>query len=265
MMDFGGIEVSPYTALVGLGILAGLGTTWLCLRRWVRRAARSEVFLDGALLTLAASWLGARAYHLLTHWEYYAARPEEIASWGVGGLGMRGALVAGMIALTWFAGARRLPWGKLLDAAAIGLALGQAIGWLGAIIQGVNYGAPTESRWALELANIYGLVEPRYPVQHAEVVLFGLVFLGLLILSGKGLAAGQFSLREGSLFFTYMLLTSLGNGLVGFLRGDETAQLGLFRVDQVVDAALAAVGALGLLFLASRTRSSESACGADTG
>lgn len=228
-LDF--FELDVYTALVALGIAAGLLAAYLFLRSRSRRASAGAAFLDSALVALAAGWIGARAYHVLTHWEYYTARPAEIAQVGLGGLGLRGGLVLAFLAVLVYARVRRLPFGHLADAAAIGLSVGQAIGWTAALVQGSNYGVVSDSRIALELPDLYGLVQPRFPLQHVEIALFAVLFLGLVWQAPR-------RRMPGTLFWMYLFIASLSNALLGFQRGDETAYAGLWRVDQIVDLAL---------------------------
>ncbi len=236
-IDFDLFEIPVYTELVGFGAAAGLLAAYLFLRSRSRRASALPAFLDGALLVFAVGWLGARAYHVATHWEYYAARPDEIAQPGLGGLGIRGALILALIALMFYWAVRRISFWYFADAAALGLAIGQALGWMGALIQGANYGVVSDSPIAIDLPDLYGLVQPRFPLQHAEITVFALLFIGLLF------AAAQRP-RAGTLFIAYLLLASLANFALGFQRGDDTAYVGALRIDQVVDAALAVLAVL---------------------
>lgn len=249
-LDLDFFELPVYSALVGLGVALGLASAYVYLRFLLgsagsatrsRRASAPEIFLDGALIVMAAGWIGARAYHVAMHWDYYSARPEEITAFGLGGLAMRGAFVAGVIALALYAQVRGISFWRLADAAAPGLALGQAIGWVGALVQGANHGIVSDSPAAIDLADLYGLVEPRFPLQHLEIVMFAFLFVGLIALASR-------HPRRGTLFLTYVLVASLANGALGFVRGDETLYLGALRVDQIVDAILVLLAAVGLLW-----------------
>ncbi len=222
-------EVPQYTALVMLGCTLGLITTHLYLR--LNHIAGRKKFLDVALVVFIAAWIGARAYHVLLNWDYYAARPDEIAQYGLGGMAMRGAFILGAIACVVYARVRHVSVWHFADASALGLSLGQAMGWIGALIQGANYGVISDSRLALDLPDLYGLLQPRFPVQHFAIAFFALLFVGLLILS-------QRQPRPGDLFRAYLLLASIAQFLLGTQRGDETMRIGVWRVDQLVDAGL---------------------------
>jgi phosphatidylglycerol---prolipoprotein diacylglyceryl transferase len=232
-------DLPTYTALVMLGAVVGASVAYFYLRKRARCAVTLMIFLDGALIVFAVSWIGARAYHVALNWDYYAARPDEIAQIGLGGLAMRGAFIAGLIALTIYARARGLRFDKLADASAFGLAIGQAIGWIGALARGANYGVVSDSQIALELPDLYGLIAPRFPLQHFEIGLFVALFVGLFVLALR-------KPRAGTLCLAYLLFASVANFALGFWRGDETVFAGALRVDQIVDM-LFGVFALGAL------------------
>jgi phosphatidylglycerol---prolipoprotein diacylglyceryl transferase len=228
-VDFVFFELPTFSTLVMLGATVGLIVANVYLRSRVRRAARAQMFFDLALVTMIVAWIGARAYHVALNWDYYSARPDEIAQIGLGGLAMRGAFIAGAIAIAIFARVRRVSFRKIADASVLGLAAGQAIGWAGALAHGANYGVVSDARFALDLPDLYGIVEPRFPVQHVEIVFFAALFIGLWMLSAR-------SPRQGTLALTYWLIASLAQFALGFARGDETVRLGGLRADQIVDA-----------------------------
>jgi phosphatidylglycerol:prolipoprotein diacylglycerol transferase len=234
-------ELPTYTAFVLLGIGVGLGVAFGYLRKRARRTIPLLVFLDAALVVFIAAWLGARAYHVALNWDYYSTHPEMIVQFGAGGLAMRGAFIAGCIALAIYARVRAVRWTKLADAAALGLAVGQAIGWLGALARGANYGVVSDLPFALELPDVYGLVAPRFPLQHLTSGFFALLFIGLLLLAMS-------KPRAGTLFGVYVCASAAANFVLGFQRGDETLTVGMLRIDQVVDLFLFALGTSTLVW-----------------
>jgi prolipoprotein diacylglyceryltransferase len=117
-------------------------------------------------------------------------------------------------------------WRDLADVTAIGLALGNALGWLGALLAGSAYGAeasgyaPPLSWLAADLPDIYGVTAVRFLTQP------------VMIAWCLALAALLWSLRQqlprGTAFAVYLLLYALGDFCVGFLRGDGTWRRGLW-------------------------------------
>ena len=239
-------DVPLYTALVVLGAVSGLIVTFAFLRTRARRAARVTIFLDGALIVLAAGWIGARAYHVALHWDYYVTRPDEIAQIGLGGLAMRGAFLTGLAALAFYARVRGLLFARLADAGALGLCVGQAIGWAGALSWGANYGVISDSPIALDLPDAYGLIAPRFPLQYFEIGLFACLFVGLVVLAGYHPPAG-------TLFLAYWGVSAAAQCALGALRGDETLLVLGWRFDQIVDALFTAV--VGGIVIARSARS----------
>ncbi|MBM3129680.1 MAG: prolipoprotein diacylglyceryl transferase [Chloroflexi bacterium] len=252
MIDLFFFDLPVYTAFVFGGAAMGLSVAFWYLRQRARRAVTPEMFLDGALIVCAAGWVGARAYHVALNWAYYAARPDEIAQIGLGGLALRGAFIAGLLTLAIYARARDLRLGKLLDASALGLAAGQAIGWIGALARGANYGVVSDSALALELPDIYGLLAPRFPLQHFEIGLFVSLFVGLIVLAMQ-------RPRAGTLFLVYVFVAAAANFVLGFQRGDETTYVGAWRVDQIVDLIFGALALGALIFVSLRAERNDDA------
>ena len=237
-LDLYFFEMPVYTALVMLGAVVGLVTAYLYL--CARRIGQRRKIFDIALVVFAAAWIGARAYHVALNGEYYAARSDEITQLGLGGLAMRGALIAGFMALAIYAVMRRMSLWHLADAGALGLTIGQAIGWIGAWAHGANYGVVSESRIAQDLPDLYGLIQPRFPLQPAEIILFVGLFVGLIFFATR-------QPRAGALCLAYLLIASAANFALGFQRGDETVFVGALRIDQIVDATFAALALVGLV------------------
>jgi prolipoprotein diacylglyceryltransferase len=233
-------DLPTYSAFVMLGAVVGLCATFSYLRLRLRHTVTLPVFLDGTWVVFVTGAIGARAYHVALNWEYYVARPSEILLLDLGGLAMRGALIAGLAGLVFYARLRNISVGKLADGAVLGLAIGQAVGWIGAYTWGANYGIVSDSPIALDLPDAYGLIAPRFPIQPLEIILFTALFIGLIGLALHPVSVGRLSL-------TYCLIASIVNFGLGFGRGDETLMIAGLRIDQWVDA-LFAVSALVILF-----------------
>jgi phosphatidylglycerol:prolipoprotein diacylglycerol transferase len=122
----------------------------------------------------------------------------------------------------------------LADVAAVGLPLGQAIGRVGCLINGCNYGIPTTLPWGVIWTNP-GAMAPindvaRHPAQAYEALLSLAVF-GLVWLLRKRFKT------DGLLFLVYVVAYSLGRFPISLVREDTIALFGL-RQAQVVGLAL---------------------------
>jgi phosphatidylglycerol:prolipoprotein diacylglycerol transferase len=196
------------------------------------------------LLALAAAGVGARLQYVLAHWQEYAARPVNALNVWEGGLALPGAVTAGALA-SWPALRRaRLPLGACLDAAAPGLALGQAIGRLGCLAAGCAFGAPVEANTLLPhvlLPDATGALAARFPSQLLEAG--GELALALVLL-----VIWRRHPVPGTVACFYLIGYGLLRGLAEPFRGDSTYWLAL-PVARWWALAAALAGALLLLRL----------------
>ncbi|HUH02455.1 MAG TPA: prolipoprotein diacylglyceryl transferase family protein, partial [Kofleriaceae bacterium] len=136
----------------------------------------------------------------------------------------------------------RLPVAALADGGAVGLIIGAAIGRIGDVINGEHWGRPLDAPWAVVYTHPDTLGQPGVPVHLAvgyEMV-WNLALFGLLIWMRPRFAG------QGLMFWTFVLLYSVGRFWTSFYRLDAQVLFGLTQA-QVV----AVVGiVLGIVMLA---------------
>jgi phosphatidylglycerol:prolipoprotein diacylglycerol transferase len=222
-----------YTALLAIGILSGASYVfWRSLGHGFRR----EHLTDASLWSLGIAVVGARLAYVIPNWEDYSGRSGALlGTWG-GGLVFQGGLVAGTLALWFYANYRRLSFLRLADLAAPGVALAQALGWAGAHVHGAHYGRILRSPFSLWLPDLYGVYGPRVPTQLLASALGLTIFWGLHRLR-------KWRLSPGTLALLYFLVNGAGHFLLGFGRADSAACVGRLRVTQVADLLEALVAA----------------------
>jgi phosphatidylglycerol---prolipoprotein diacylglyceryl transferase len=134
------IELGPITiAWHGLTIAIGIVTGGLVARREARRRGLDPepIYTIGLILVVTAI-VGSRVYYLAEHGQLL-----DPASWfGTRGFTFYGGLIAATLGITLYLALRRLSV-RYLDAIAVGLPLGIAIGRIGDIINGEHYGPAT--------------------------------------------------------------------------------------------------------------------------
>ncbi len=198
---------------------------------------------------LIGGLVGARVFHILDFWEYYSANPGQIISLQLNGLAIYGGLVGGLVAVAGYAAWKKLSFWRLADVAAVGLPLGQAIGRVGCLINGCNYGSPTTLPWGVVWTNP-GAMAPindvaRHPAQAYEALLSLAVF-GLVWMLRKRFKT------DGVLFLVYMVAYSIGRFPISLVREDTIALFGL-RQAQVVGLAVIVL-AVPLAYYLTRRR-----------
>ena len=231
LLRIGSFTLYSYTVALVAGIALG---TWVSLRRAQASGIAAALVLDAGFWALLAGLLGARLAYVVANWAYYVDHLQAAIDVSEGGLIWHGALLGGCAACaTWtVARSRRDPslprLLALFDVAAPGLALGGALGWLGALLTGSSYGveasgyAPPLAWLAARLPDIYGVDALRFMTQPAMIVTC-LLLSGLLWVLQSRLCA-----RPGRLFALYLGLYALADFFVWFLRGDGTWHRGLW-------------------------------------
>jgi len=110
---------------------------------------KHEVVWDIMIVGVVGGVLGARAYHVVSEWGFYAQHPERILQIWNGGLAIFGALIGGFVSMKLYAkkkGFKLLPY---IDLVAVTLPLAQSIGRLGNFFNQELYGLPTNLPWKL--------------------------------------------------------------------------------------------------------------------
>ncbi len=248
VFQLGRFSISSYATLVSLGILLGLLATYL-QSRWRRFDIRTA--MDAALWALVAGVIGGRIAYVAIYWPYFSAHPREIFSPSQGGLAFQGAFLAGTLGLLGYSLWTQTSFWDLADIVVPGLALGQAIGWIGCLLAGCGYGLVTRSMLAYDLRDIYGIMAYRYPTQAMISVLNLAIFI---ILLGLVRGIGHHRLPPGMVAAVYLVLNSAGLFFLEFLRADETVYFGTLRWSQLVEAAEFVAALLALSYLWIRRR-----------
>lgn len=246
--EIGGLTISAYTALVDLGIIFGLLVTSL-LAGW--RKADLWGMVDAALVVLVCGVIGSRLAYVALQWPYFSSHLRESFYLWRGGLAFQGAFLGGVVGLLGYSFWYRWSFWRLADLLVPGLALGQAIGWVGCLLSGCAYGLPARGTWAYELPDLYGITVFRFPTQAVMSGVSLLIFMLLILLLWR--TPRPF---PGLIALLYLLLYSLGGFVLEFTRGDETFYLGPLRWSQIVEAG-EFLGALILLRYLWRRRQQQ--------
>lgn len=241
--NLGPITLHTYTVALDLAVLAGLVSLAWQGSRLMNAPAR---WTDAGLAALGAGLVAARLGHVAIHWNYFSLNPGEIFLFWRGGLDWHAALGGGLFGLWGATRILKLPYHFLLDALAVPLVFGAALVWLGCLAAGCGYGAEVRSLAdypsdiVAELPDLYGLLAPRFNTQ-----LFGAILsVGLML---PALLLRLIIKRAGVRFWLILLLLALGTLVIGNWRGDAVPQVGDLRLDQLLDATIAALAFAGLV------------------
>src|ERR1700676_1986155 len=217
---------TPFFTLHTFGLL--LACAYIAAFWWLTREGRREG-LDADELASLGFWaiagaiIGAKALLIVRELPDYLAAPSEIFSLSVlasaGDFygGFIGALIASAI---FFRRHPRLPFWRIADLCGPAIALGQAIGRIGCLMAGDDYGGPTQLPWAVtftdpDAARIGGapLGVPLHPVQLYESIFCLALFAVLVRLSRR-------KRFDGEVILGYTSLYAMARFVLEFFRGD---------------------------------------------
>ncbi|WP_040160992.1 prolipoprotein diacylglyceryl transferase [Mobilicoccus massiliensis] len=225
----GPLPIRAYALCILAGIVVAL---WWTGRRLDARGASEDAVWDIAIWAIPFGIIGGRLYHVITTPGPYfgpGGHPLDALKIWNGGLGIWGAVALG--ALGGWIGCRRtgVSFRDLGTAIAPALPVAQAIGRWGNWFNNELYGGPTDAPWGLQIhawdasrgeavrdaagnAIVLGTFQPTFLYES----LWCLVIAALLVLLERTRrpAAGQ-------LFAAYIMLYTLGRGVIESLRIDE--------------------------------------------
>lgn len=135
-----GIDIYWYALLITCGIaLAVVYTKYRSEREWIS----TDNLLDIAMATVILGVIGARLYYVLTSLD--SGQYNTFMDWiniRNGGLGIYGGIIGGVIGLIAMALIRKVNVFSVLDSAAPGVMIAQAIGRWGNFCNGEAFGSP---------------------------------------------------------------------------------------------------------------------------
>ncbi|HZY66036.1 MAG: prolipoprotein diacylglyceryl transferase [Actinomycetota bacterium] len=260
IFEVGPFALRYYGLFIALGIAAA---TWIAGRELDRRGYEQTMALDSLLFIVPLGFIGARIYHVVTDWDLYADDPFPgvFEVWN-GGLGIYGGVAAGFLGVLLFSWYRGINPLVLADAAAPGVALGQAIGRWGNYFNQELFGRPSDLPWAIKIAPEnrpagFEDAEAFHPTFLYESIWNLFVFLALLWVARRFAA----SLKAGDVVLLYVSLYSVGRFFVELLRIDPAFIVGSAVRGNLFVASVLAIG-FALILLLRHSRSTGKRPGA---
>jgi phosphatidylglycerol:prolipoprotein diacylglycerol transferase len=193
------------------------------LSRWIVKDQRVYPF---AIAVIVGGLVAARIAHIVDNPANYAGDIGKMLS-PAGGIGTAGAPLGSTITGYLAARALRLPRGFMFDVTVIGIALGEAIGRLGDIVNGEHHGTVC----APPAGICVGYTSPLTLGQPGPVHFIGLYDLLLMLATFALLWTFWRAVRgrapEGRVWALYLVLFGFGRFLESFVRADPVVWLGL--------------------------------------
>ncbi len=226
-----GFPVSSFGLMLALGFLVG---TWLASRRMAELGIAPELASTMLIYCMVGGVVGAKLYYAVDT----AIRQPDTSFLALltsrDGLTFYGGLIGATVAAVVGTRIHGISTLDFANSAALAAAVGQAIGRIGCLLVGDDYGRPTDLPWGIAFPEgAPPTVEPVHPTQIYESVwLFAVT-------------AVLWRRRKKSpfLFGEYMMLGGLGRFVVEIWRVNP--RVGALSEAQWIAVALVIVGALG--------------------
>ncbi len=245
------INIDPVLFQVGafsvrwysLAIVAGLFTSvWVARSEAKRKGLDVEKVTSLAVWAIVAGFFGARLFHVLDQFEFYAANPAQILQVQKGGLAIWGGLASGGLAGLAYARRSGLSIAKTADVAAVAVLVGQVVGRIGCIVNGDAYGGATTLPWGFIYTNPGAMIPdalrgiPTHPYPVYEMLWDVALLFGLW-------RWRKHANTDGALFLAYAAVYGLGRFLLTFVRQEREVLLGLQQAQVIGLALIAGAGA----------------------
>lgn len=190
-------------------VLAFFVCTYLASLEAKKKGIDPESVFNLCFFVFIFGIIGARVFYVLYDFGFYLRYPLEIIMLQHGGMAWFGGLIFGSAAAIVFLKKNKLGLFKMLDLLVPFVALAQAIGRIGCLLNGCCYGRPSE--FGLYFKNIDQVL---IPTQLYSSLLLILIFFVLRFIQNKKHALGE-------VFCAYLFLYSLKRFLIEFFRNDS--------------------------------------------
>jgi phosphatidylglycerol:prolipoprotein diacylglycerol transferase len=224
-----GYEISSFGVLMMLGFFVAF---WLTVRELPHKSIDPRLGYGLFLFIMIGGVLGSKLY-FATDMALRTGRPWSGFFFQIGGITWYGGLLGGILAGSVACRIYGIELRRLLEASAVAVPIGQALGRVGCFLAGDDYGTPSDLPWALAFPQGSPPVHvPVHPTQLYEIA--WLLSVALILYSRRQ--------KSPFLFGEYLAANGLGRLFIEHLRINPRVALGLTE-PQWIGIALIAIGA----------------------
>lgn len=262
LIQIGSLPVHTFGVLMGAGFLAGILYAVRECRKW---GIDPDAIFNLSFWIMLSGVLGARLFYILVDLvqkgsaSEFVRNPRGILAIWEGGLVWYGGMILAMAVVFVLAKRYRLPLWRTVDVLTPATFLGLAIGRIGCVMAGDDFGKPTDVPWAITFTNPEALVypesligQPLHPTQfYMAIKSFFIAFVCHLILT-------RWKRFNGQVAAVGLLLYPILRSIVEIFRGDTQRGFvpgtnGMLSTSQGISIVVFAVGVLGLWWLSRRS------------
>ena len=263
--DCGLIQIRWYGLLITLSVLISF---LIAKKLFKQYKLSSNILYDLGFYLVIFGLVGARMWHVFSEFRYYLKNPIDIIEIWNGGLAIHGAILSGILVTYFYFKKQKNKQNILLalDIFAPLVILGQAIGRWGNYFNQELYGRPLNAWWSIPIdfshrLSGYAQYDFFHPIFLYEslwcLIIFCLLlhwhYLRIVPDSSLPIARKPSSITycshfviktQGFIFFSYIILYSIGRFAIGFLRIDPQISFFCLRFDQWISLVLICICAV---------------------
>ena len=204
-------KIYPFT-LYSYGLMLAIAfivSSFLAVRQAKNKSLNPDIIFNLLFWVFIWGIFGARILYIIENLQYYLKNPAEIIMLQQGGLSWFGGLLLGIMVGVFYLKKNNLPVYKTLDLVAPFLALGQAIGRIGCLLNGCCFGKAAKFGIYFSSHNLVLI-----PTQIYSSLILVFIFIILRFLQDR-------PHRQGQIFLIYLLLYSAKRFFIEFWRADN--------------------------------------------
>lgn len=246
-LDLGFIQIYWYSIFIFLGIFFA---SLVIMIESKKQKINQDFIVNLIFYSVIFGLIGARLYFVLFNLNEYSSNPIEILEVWNGGLAIHGGIIFGLATVILYCRKYKVKIVKILDIAALGFILGQAIGRWGNFFNQEIYGGITTLSHLKDLGipqfiidNMYIDGDYRIPLFLYESIWSFTGFIALLIVKKYKY------LKSGQLTGVYLIWYSIGRFVLEGLRDKKYSLMigSNIRIAQIVSLVLIVVGILFII------------------
>ena len=231
---FGPFTVYSYGLMLATAFMVSSALAALQAKR---NNVSADIIFNLSFAVFISGIIGARLLYIVQNISYYAKNPLEIIMLQHGGLSWFGGLIFGVIFGAVYLKKKNLAIYKILDLVIPYVALGQAIGRIGCLLNGCCFGKVSEFGLYFDVHNSVLI-----PTQLYSSLILILIFIVLKLLQER-------PHREGEIFFVYLLVYSLKRFFIEFWRAEHALIFLGLTVFQIISIAIFSLSLIKLLLI----------------
>ncbi|MFZ2357585.1 MAG: prolipoprotein diacylglyceryl transferase [Candidatus Omnitrophota bacterium] len=226
-------------------VIAFMVSSTLSIIEAKKQNINPEVIFNLLFVGFIFGVIGARIFYVIQNFNYFFENPYEIIMLQHGGLSWFGGLILGVFSAILYIRSKKLSVYKVFDLVIPFVALAQAIGRVGCLLNGCCYGKVSEKFGIYFEVHNASLL----PTQIYSSLLLVLIYIILRFLQDR-------PHRVGQIFFSYLLLYSLKRFFIEYWRDDNSVIFACLTLFQALSIVTFVIAVINLLLLRKGPNSS---------